>query len=272
MKKFTSILMAALFCGSMTAFAQDDDIKVSPAFNDDQYVYLGADADAGRNLYVWDNTFNFLTSSGTNSFGVPGGYLSLQVGNAGWSGLGYNIVSISLIKLVKEIDANDKDMQTLTGEDIKKPDTGGDTGGDTPVTPGENESFDKEVVVSNDAFKWDDNNKYYAIFLDGKTQKAHISDDRYVNIGDNGTSQNSYLWEDSFVYGEASGKNSFGEEGEYKAIVTSDKGWSGMGYNINGKKGDLDLSGINQDYKLHLALKATHNYPIDFYITDGSGH
>lgn len=181
-------------------------------------------------------------------------------------------VSISLIKLVKEIDANDKDMQTLTGEEIKKPDTGSDTGGDTPATPGENESFDKEVVVSDDAFKWDDNNKYYAIFLDGKTQKAHISDDRYVNLGDNGTSQNSYLWENSFAYGEASGKNSFGEEGEYKAIVTSDKGWSGMSYNINAEKGDLDLSGINQDYKLHLALKASHNYPIDFYITDGSGH
>lgn len=121
MKKFTSILMAALFCSSMTTFAQDDDIKVSPAFNEDfeptftfnkeykyygiflddetknanltdaQYVYLGADSEAGRNLYVWENTFNFLTTSGTNSFGVPGGYLSLQVGNAGWSGLGYNI-------------------------------------------------------------------------------------------------------------------------------------------------------------------------------------
>lgn len=182
-------------------------------------------------------------------------------------------MAVSLLKLVKETDTNDEDLKELTGDEIQKPDTGdsGDSG-NTPVTPGDNESFDKEVVVSDDAFKFDNNDKYYAIFLDGKTQKANISDDRYVNLGDNGTSQNSYLWEDSFSYGDASGKNSFGVEGEYKAIVTSDKGWSGMGYNIDGSKGDVDLSGINKDYKLHLSLKASHNYPIDFYITDGSGH
>lgn len=120
MKKFTFFLAAALFCGSMSALAQIDEVKVSPAMNDDgdpnftfrsdykyysifldeetqtnleddQFVYLGADDNAGRHLYVWDNTFNFLPTSGINSFGVPGGYLSLQVGSAGWSGLGYNI-------------------------------------------------------------------------------------------------------------------------------------------------------------------------------------
>lgn len=185
----------------------------------------------------------------------------------------YAPMAVSLIKLVKEVDASDKDMQTLTGDEIKKPDSGDDNGGgNTPVTPGENESFDKEVVVSDDAYKFDAANKYYAIFLDGTTQKANISDDRFVNLGDNGGSQNSYLWEGTFNYGDAMGKNSFGVEGEYKAIVSSDKGWSGMGYNINGSKGDLDLSGINKDYKLHLSLKASHNYPVNFTITDGKGH
>lgn len=181
-------------------------------------------------------------------------------------------IALSLVKLVKEVDANDEDMKTLTGEEIKKPDVGGDDTPDTPIVPSENESFDSEVVVSDDAATFDDNNKYYAIYLDGTTRQAHISDDRYVNLGDNGGSQNSYLWEDSFKYGDAAGKNSFGVEGEYMAIVTSDKGWSGMGYDIDGAKGDVDLSGINKDYKLHLAVKATHNYPIDFYVTDGSGH
>lgn len=181
-------------------------------------------------------------------------------------------MTLSLVKLVKDVDEQDPDMQTLTGEEIQKPDTSDDGGSDNPNTPSENESFDSEVVVSDDAFVFDDNHKYYSIFLDGKTQKANIADDNFINIGDNGTSQNSYLWQDSFVYGDANGKNSFGEEGEYLAIVTADKGWSGMGYNIDGSKGDVDLSGINKDYKLHMALKASHNYPIDFYITDGSGH
>ena len=121
MKKSTFFLVAALFCGSLSASAQDDEIKVTPAMNgdgdpvftfnkdykyygillddetreanltEDQYVYIGADADAGRNLYIWDSASTFVESSGVNSFGVPGGYLAYQVGNAGWSGLGYNI-------------------------------------------------------------------------------------------------------------------------------------------------------------------------------------
>lgn len=181
-------------------------------------------------------------------------------------------MALSLIKLVKELDANDPDLKTATGEHIDKPDTGGDDDPNVPVTPGENESFDKEVVVSDEAGTFDDNNKYYAIYLDGTTKDAHISADRFVNLGDNGGSQNSYLWENTFSYGDATGKNSFGMEGDYKALVVADKGWSGMGYNVDGSKGDLDLSGINKDYKLHLALKASHNYPLLFTINDGSGH
>lgn len=52
--------------------------------------YIGPD-DEGRNLWIWDNTF----SAGDSTF--PGvdegedGYLSLVVGNVGWSGAGYNI-------------------------------------------------------------------------------------------------------------------------------------------------------------------------------------
>ena len=181
-------------------------------------------------------------------------------------------IALSMVKLVSTANPADDDMQTLTGEEIVKPGTNDDTGGDTPTTPGENESFDKEVTVTDDAFKFDANDKYYAIYLDGKTQKANISDDRFVNLGDNGTSQNSYLWEGTFNYGDAAGKNSFGVEGEYMAIVSADKGWSGMGYNINSAKGDCNLSCINDDYKLHIALKAEHNHPVNFYITDGSGH
>lgn len=198
---------------------------------------------------------------------LPAGKQILTIKKASFAPL-----ALSLVKLVKEVTAGDEDMKTLTGKPISKPETGDDNGGDTPVTPGENESFDKEVAVSDDAFKFDANHRYYTIYLDGTTQKANISDDRFVNIGDNGTSQNSYLWENSFSYGDATGKNSFGVEGDYKALVVADKGWSGMGYNINSTKGDLDLSGINKDYKLHLALKASHNYPINIFITDGSGH
>lgn len=184
-------------------------------------------------------------------------------------------VALSLVKLVKEVDANDEDMKTLTGEEIVKPNP--DDGNiEIPVTPGENESFDKEVVVSDETPTFADDNKYYAIFLDEKTKEANISDDRYINIGDNGNTQNSFLWEGTFTYGTGEGKNSFGQEA-YKTLFVTDKGWSGMGYNINpenDKTGNTkaDLSGINKDYKFHIALKAKHNYPLLFTISDGSGN
>lgn len=125
MKKFTYLLMAALFCGSFTAFAQDDEVKVTPAFNDDfeptfkfdknckyygiylddetrganltddQYVYVGPDDNSDRHLDIWaaGETCTFEASpSGNNSFDVPGAYNSLKVlAPAGWSGIGYRI-------------------------------------------------------------------------------------------------------------------------------------------------------------------------------------
>lgn len=54
-------------------------------------TYIGPDASAGRNLYVWDNTF-----LGTDNL-VPrvdmneGEAIALQVNNIGWSGAGFNI-------------------------------------------------------------------------------------------------------------------------------------------------------------------------------------
>lgn len=131
MKKSTFFLSVALFCGSMTTvFAQDNEVKVTPAIDkntghstftfkkdykyygfllddetkaanlaDDQYVYIGADAAAGRNLYIWDGQSSFVKPDGTNSFGIPGGYLAYKVGGAGWSGLGYNIAKAYPIDL-----------------------------------------------------------------------------------------------------------------------------------------------------------------------------
>lgn len=53
--------------------------------------YIGPDAAAGRNLYVWENTF-----AGTDNFNprvdmYEGEAISLMVGNVGWSGAGFNI-------------------------------------------------------------------------------------------------------------------------------------------------------------------------------------
>ena len=124
MRKFTFLLTAALFCGSLATFAQDD-ITVTPSlvngkptftFDEDKsyfgiqmgeetlkkyaanadYVHIGAREEEGRHLWIWsrvgaptDYTFKFNTPTDGNAFGVPGEYLSATVLNVGWSGLGY---------------------------------------------------------------------------------------------------------------------------------------------------------------------------------------
>lgn len=130
MKNFTSILAVALLCGSLSAMAQDDEIRVTPAtdpdtfepsfqfnkeykyysislddetkeanLNDDQYIYIGPDEENGRNLWMWAG-FSFPTTSMANSFGVPGAYTSVMVtGDGGWSGLGYNVAAANPIDL-----------------------------------------------------------------------------------------------------------------------------------------------------------------------------
>ena len=53
--------------------------------------YVGPDANEGRNLWYWDNTFNPGSDAYPRVDFDNGGYTSLEVGNAGWSGAGFAI-------------------------------------------------------------------------------------------------------------------------------------------------------------------------------------
>lgn len=181
---------------------------------------------------------------------------------------------ISLLKLVSKIDATDEDLATLTGTHTTHGGTPGEGGTDTPDV-GKDSTVVADIRITDAAtepYKFSSDNKYYAIYIDETTRKANIADANYVNCGDNGSSQNSYVWENTFTYGDVVGQNSFGVEGGYLDLVVTDKGWSGMGYNVDATKGDLDLSCINKDYTLHLALKSTSKESFDIYITDGQNH
>ena len=56
------------------------------------FTYNGNDV----NLYIWDMTYGAGTASGLNFYGNADGYLSLVVGNQGWSGAGYSLTGNSL--------------------------------------------------------------------------------------------------------------------------------------------------------------------------------
>lgn len=110
MKKFTFVAACALTAMAANAqYTVNPETSVVAAQNPTQVAYLALDDEsvaeleakgavmqyigpdgAGRNLWVWDNTF----VAGDSSYpGVNGlyEYLSLSVGTVGWSGAGYNI-------------------------------------------------------------------------------------------------------------------------------------------------------------------------------------
>lgn len=78
-----------------------DETKASyaSAVPTDNYIYIGPDADNGRNLWVWSDTYTAGSTDGVNSFGTPGEYMAWKVGSVGWSGLGYNIAAANPIDM-----------------------------------------------------------------------------------------------------------------------------------------------------------------------------
>ena len=186
-----------------------------------------------------------------------------------------NTCYLSMLKLVKTVDPADEDLSNVTVDKTKG--KGGSGGGN--VDPGENTSTDDEVVVTDvtdptaNPFQFSDNYKYYALYVDAETRQANMPDERYVNCGDNGGSQNSWNWSDTFVYTDVTGPNSFGVENGYIGLgVVGTEGWSGLGYNVNAETGDLDLSCLNNDYRLHFAVRSQSTATLDFIVNDGSGH
>jgi predicted small secreted protein len=183
---------------------------------------------------------------------------------------------LSMLKLVKTVDANDADLVTKEVTKTKSgSSTGGGTGGGTGGSTGGNTSTNDNIKVTDAAtapFKFSKDEMYYGIYLDETTRKANLTSDQYVNMGDNGGTQNSYVWSNTMTYGDATEANSFGVTGNYLDLIVGNVGWSGMGYNVNAATGTLNLSGINNDYSLHMALKSTSADPVDLYFLDGAGH
>ena len=183
---------------------------------------------------------------------------------------GNSTFHVSGLKLTKNPSADD-----LKDEVADRPTEGS---GGTPIPipdpdpiplPDPINKLVKVAPASENPFKFSDDEKYYSICLDEQTRKANISDDRFINCGPNGGSQQVYPWDNTVYTGDAEGPNSFGVEGSFMSWVVADKGWSGIGYAVDG---GLDLSGINKDYSLHMAMKSTSYDTFYIEIKDGNGH
>ena len=134
----------------------------------------------------------------------------------------------------------------------------------------------------------------YAIYLGDETRaNLGIDDEHYIYIGstDLDGERPFFVWEGTFAWADpntgdnGSGDfNSFGVLGENIKLF-SVGGWSGGGINV--RKGiPIDLSAIDEDYNLHIGVRAPqvkvnsngkpvvdNGDPADYemYITDGNG-
>jgi hypothetical protein len=104
-KLFTLLLAVAASVGTMLAS------QLWPIYLDDhtyntyaQYVVSDLRSDnIDNNLYIWENTYYGVTMSGENFYGNNEGYLSLELGNIGWSGLGFDIEAASSLAAARDL-------------------------------------------------------------------------------------------------------------------------------------------------------------------------
>lgn len=62
--------------------------------------------EATKFLYIWENTYSAGTSSGPNFYREVDGWVSLIVGNVGWSGAGFNILDLPSLNRLAPVTAD----------------------------------------------------------------------------------------------------------------------------------------------------------------------
>lgn len=113
----------------------------------------------------------------------------------------------------------------------------------------------------------------WPILMDGVTYEANQSK-VVASFQWNDVDQFLYIWENTYVAGEAAGMNAMGNAEGYTSLVVGTAGWSGAGYNLNeGSEGMTkcrelrDAIVANPDqYFLHFAIKSTDQGSHTFYF------
>lgn len=113
----------------------------------------------------------------------------------------------------------------------------------------------------------------WPIVLDGATYEANESK-IVASFQPNDVDQFLYVWEETYVGGDAQGMNSMGNAEGYTQLVVTSKGWSGMGYNLNNGCEGMNACRALRDaivanpdqYALHMAIKSTDEASHTFYF------
>lgn len=97
---------------------------------------------------------------------------------------------------------------------------------------------------------------YYLIYLDGETTEKNIPAEKIKkDFRTDDVTHFLYIWENTYNANPAVGPNSNGVPGEYIDFSVGSVGWSGFGF--AGVAPGKDMSGVDNTYYLHFAMKAS---------------
>jgi hypothetical protein len=176
-----------------------------------------------------------------------------------WSSSKVDVATVDQTGLIKGIKAGNSIVKAVIGEielsalvtvTAASNPGGGEPGGVEP-------EIDENLPASLKG------KEYYLFQLD-ETTAAKLKGRIKADLRVDDTNSFLYVWEGTYVAGEASGKNFYGEAEGWPALQVANVGWSGMGVNVQAGKFDQlnAMSAIMADpsaYVLHLAMKSTDN-------------
>lgn len=112
-----------------------------------------------------------------------------------------------------------------------------------------------QINGSAEKFDFTKATNYYLIYLDGETAAVNIPANKIKkDYRTDDVTHFLYIWDDTYTANTAVGPNSNDVAGEYLDFSVASVGWSGFGF--AGLAPGKDMSGVDNTYYLHFAMKA----------------
>lgn len=113
-------------------------------------------------------------------------------------------------------------------------------------------------------FKWANASDFVPVIVgeaEGETMTGKIK----LDMRPDDQTKHLYVWDNTFVAGDGSGMNSFGQLEDHFAMKVGTVGWSGLGVI---KDGATDFSFLDDTYMLHFGIKGDPTNPLAIGIGD----
>ena len=117
-----------------------------------------------------------------------------------------------------------------------------------------NAQFITKALNENDesTFKWENASNFILLSV-GEAEREAMEGKILADYSIDDVTRHLYVWENTYVGGDGTGMNSFGQLEDHIALTVGNVGWSGFGMI---QDGGIDFSMLDDTYVLHFAMKA----------------